>query len=102
VQARPAYLKLVAGPVRFRRDPAARKASRQTIAKAFLAKHPRLSQEQAMLIANVTIQIVTGMMAMYEEADAAAKTAVVLEFKKVLASYLENALPSARPKRAVV
>ncbi|WP_446742990.1 TetR/AcrR family transcriptional regulator [Silvibacterium acidisoli] len=99
VRERPAYLKLVAAPVRFRRDPAARKASRLTIAKAFLAQHPQLAQERALLIANVTIQIVTGMMAMYEDADQTAKTAVVDEFKKVLASYLENALPATRSKQ---
>ena len=35
VQNRPAYLSLLAAPIRFRRDPAARKASRIAIANAF-------------------------------------------------------------------
>lgn len=96
VQELPAYLKLVAAPVRLRRDPATRRASRQTIAKAFLAKHPRLPQEQATLIANVTIQIVAGMMTLYAEDDSASKNAIVAEFKKVLASYLESALPATK------
>src|ERR1700727_374078 len=40
VQERPAYLKLLAAPIRFRRDPATRKASRVTIANAFRSKNP--------------------------------------------------------------
>ena len=40
VQRRPAYLKLLAAPVRFRRDSATRRASRVAIANAFQAKNP--------------------------------------------------------------
>jgi hypothetical protein len=40
VQQRPAYLILLVAPIRFRRDPAARKASRIAIANAFQAKNP--------------------------------------------------------------
>jgi AcrR family transcriptional regulator len=47
VQGRPAYLSLLAAPIRFRRDPAARKASRIAIANAFQVKNPSLSKEQS-------------------------------------------------------
>jgi AcrR family transcriptional regulator len=50
VQERPAYLSLRTAPIRFRRDPAARKASRIAIAKAFKAKNPSLSKEQSYLL----------------------------------------------------
>jgi AcrR family transcriptional regulator len=92
VQGRPAFLKLLASPIRFRRDPAARKASRVTIANAFRAKNPSLSIEQAVLAANVTMQIVRGMMAVYEEAEPRGKALVVAEFKKVLTLYLGSVL----------
>ena len=92
VQERPAFLKLLASPIRFRRDPAARKASRVAIANAFRAKNPSLSMEQAVLAANVTLQIVRGMMAVYEDAEAKGKVLVVAEFKKVLALYLGSVL----------
>jgi AcrR family transcriptional regulator len=92
VQERPAFLKLLASPIRFRRDPAARKASRVTIANAFRSKNPLLSMDQAVLAANVTLQIVRGMMAVYEEAEPKGKVLVVGEFKKVLTLYLGSVL----------
>jgi hypothetical protein len=59
---RPAYLSLLAAPIRFRRDLAARKASRIAIANAFQAKNPSLLREQSLRTANVSLQIVRGMM----------------------------------------
>jgi AcrR family transcriptional regulator len=87
VQRRPAYLKLLAAPVRFRRDSATRRASRVAIANAFQAKNPTLSIEEALLAANVTLQMVRGMMTIYGEADLKGKNLVVAEFKKVLTLY---------------
>ena len=84
VQERPAYLRLLAAPIHFRRDPAARKASRIAIANAFQAKNPSLSKEQSLLAANVFLQMVRGMMTLYAEADPKGKVLIVAEFKKVL------------------
>jgi hypothetical protein len=92
VQGRPAYLSLLAAPIRFRRDPAARKASRAAIANAFRTKNPSLSKEQSLLAANVSLQMVRGVMALYGEAEPKGKVLVVAEFKKVLALYLESVL----------
>jgi AcrR family transcriptional regulator len=91
-QERPAYLSLLAAPIRFRRDPAARKSSRVAIAKAFQAKNSSLSKEQSLLAAKASLQIVRGMMALYEEADTKEKVLVVAEFKKVLTLYLGSVL----------
>jgi AcrR family transcriptional regulator len=91
-QERPAYLSLLAAPIRFRRDPAARKASRAAIAKAFQAQNPSLSREQSLLAANVSLQTVRGMMTLYGEADSKGKAMVVAEFKKVLTLYLGSVL----------
>jgi AcrR family transcriptional regulator len=88
VRQRPAYLSLHAAPVRLRRDPAAKRALRGTIAKAFQAKNPSLSDEQSILAANVTIQMVGGLMTLYAEAAPKGKDLVVDEFKKVLTLYL--------------
>ena len=92
VRRRPAFLKLLTAPIRFRSSSAARKAKRVSFAKAFQAKNPLLSNEEALLAANVTLQIVSGMMALYAEADPKAKGAVVAEFKKVLTLYLGTVL----------
>jgi AcrR family transcriptional regulator len=92
VQKRPAYLSLLAAPIHFRRDPAARKASRIAIANAFQAKNPSLSKEQSLLAANLSLQIVRGMMTLYGEADSKGKVLVVAEFKKLLTLYLRDVL----------
>jgi len=92
VQERPAYLSLLNAPIRFRRAPAARKASRIAIAKAFQAKNPSLSKEQSLLAAIVSLQMVRGMMTLYGEADSKGKVLIVAEFKKVLTLYLGSVL----------
>lgn len=92
VREHPAFLKLFAAPIRFRRDPAVRKASRVLIANAFRAKKSTLSVDQSMLAANITLQIVRGMMAIYEEAEPKGRDLIVAEFKKLLASYLGTVL----------
>jgi AcrR family transcriptional regulator len=88
VQERPAYLSLISAPVKFRREPAARKASRLMIAKSFRAKNPSLSEEQAVLAAYMAFQIVKGMMALYTEAPPGTRDAVVRESKMLLTLYL--------------
>ncbi|HEY0263502.1 MAG TPA: TetR/AcrR family transcriptional regulator [Granulicella sp.] len=91
-QYRPAYLSLLVAPLRFRRDPAAKKALRADIARAFRAKNPSLSEDHAQLAANVSLQIVRGMMTLYGEAEPKAKESIVAEFKKALTLYLESVL----------
>jgi Tetracyclin repressor-like, C-terminal domain len=88
VRKRPAYLSLLVAPVRLRRPPAAKKALWATIANAFRAKNPSLSDEQSVLATKVTIQMVRGLMTLYAEAEPEGKDLVVDEFKKVLTSYL--------------
>jgi AcrR family transcriptional regulator len=89
---RPAYLSLLAAPVQLRRDPAAKRALRVTIANAFRAKNSSLSNEQSILAANVTLQLARGLLRLYTEAELKGKDLVVDEFKKVLTSYLGTIL----------
>ena len=89
---RPAYLSLHVAPIQFRRDPAVKRALRVTIANAFRAKNPLLSDEQAILAAKVTVQMVRGLMTLYAEAEPKGKNLVVDEFKKVLTLYLGTIL----------
>ena len=92
VQEHPAYLKLLSAPVRLRRDPASKRALRLAIANAFRAKNASLSEERATLAANVSLQVVRGLMTVYAEAEPKGKALVVEEFKKVLTMYLESIL----------
>ena len=88
VRQRPAYLSSATAPVRFRRPRAAKKALWAAIGSAFRAKNPSLSEEQSVLAAKVTLQMVSGLMVLYAEAAPKGKDLVVDEFKKVLTSYL--------------
>jgi AcrR family transcriptional regulator len=99
---RPAYFKLLAAPFRFSRDPAVKRALRIAFADAFRAKNPNLSNEQALLAANVTLQMVKGMINLYAEAGAKEKALVTAEFKKILAMYLATVLSNeATPAKSV-
>jgi AcrR family transcriptional regulator len=89
---RPAYLSLHTAPIRFHRDPAARKALRTIVANAFRTKNPSLSSERSLLAANVAVQIIKGMITLFLESDAKTKPLVVAEFRQVLTSYLEEIL----------
>jgi AcrR family transcriptional regulator len=88
VRHRPAYLSLATAPVRFRRPPAAKKALWAAIGSSFRAKNPSLSEEQSVLAAKVTLQMVSGLMMLYAEAAPKGRDLVVDEFKKVLTLYL--------------
>jgi AcrR family transcriptional regulator len=92
VRERPAYLKLLAAPIRFSRDPAARRALRVAIANAFRAKDPTLTNEKSMLAANITLQMVKGMTTLYAEAGPGEKPLIITEYKKALTLYLGSVL----------
>ena len=92
LRQRPAYLKLLAAPIRFSRDPAARRALRVAIANAFRAKDPSLTNENAMLAANITLQMVKGMTTLYAETGPREKPLIIAEYKKALTLYLGSVL----------
>ena len=92
LRQRPAYLKLLAAPIRFSRDPAERRALRVAIANAFRAKDPSLTNEKAMLAANITLQMVKGMTTLYAEAGPREKPLIIAEYKKALTLYLGSVL----------
>jgi AcrR family transcriptional regulator len=104
LRERPAYLKLLAAPIRFSRDPAARRALRVAIANAFRAKDPSLTKEKALLAANIALQMVKGMTTLYAEASPREKPLIIAEYKKALTLYLGSVLseeerPSKRRRR---
>ena len=92
LRQRPAYLKLLVAPIRFSRDPVARRALRVAIANAFRAKDPSLTNEKAMLAANITLQMVKGMTTLYAEAGPREKPLTITEYKKALTLYLGSVL----------
>jgi AcrR family transcriptional regulator len=96
-QERPAWLNLHAASIHYRRDPAARRALRLTIANAFRAKNPSLSSARALLATNVALQIVKAMRTLHSESEAKARPLIEAEFRNVLTSYLEGVLSEGKP-----
>jgi AcrR family transcriptional regulator len=94
VRQHPAYLALQTAPVRPRRDPASRRALRLAIANAFRAKNSALTEERALLSANVIVQTVTGMTRLFAESAPQDQPIIVADYKLILTAYLTNILRS--------
>ena len=90
VTAHPAYLQLSTSPIKFRGDPAARLSLRSTIGNALRKKSPSLSSEDAMLCANVLVQMMKGMKTLYGEAKPKDHSRIVEEFQNLMALYLKH------------
>jgi AcrR family transcriptional regulator len=98
VAEHPAYLQLQAAPIRLRRSAAAKRAFRASLIKALSFRVPAMSQQRAELCANVILQIVRGMMQMYNDADTSQRLIVSREFKTVLSVYLQTVFVTAATK----
>jgi AcrR family transcriptional regulator len=90
VAGHPAYLQLVAAPIRLRRSAAAQRAFRASLIKALSLRVPSMSQQRSELCANVVLQIVRGMMQMYNDAELSQRAIVSREFKTALSAYLKT------------
>lgn len=90
--AHPAYLTLLQAQIQARRDQHERRQLRERFAALFRARAPQLSNEEAVRIANVTLQIVKSMNPLYADANGAERSALVLEFSRAVAAYLRDRL----------
>ena len=90
VAEHPAYLALHAAPIRLRRNGAAKRAFRAALVEGLRRRVPALEQKAAELRVGVMLQIVQGMMRMYNDAEASGRAAVVEEFKTALGSYMSS------------
>ncbi|HZY62423.1 MAG TPA: TetR/AcrR family transcriptional regulator [Edaphobacter sp.] len=89
VAEHPAYLQLQAAPIRLRRSVASKRAFRASLIKALLLRVPSMTQQRAELCANLILQIVRGMMQMYNDAEISQRADVSGEFKTALSAYLK-------------
>jgi AcrR family transcriptional regulator len=94
VNEHPAYYAVVDAPVKYQRSPQERQRLREGIAKAFRSKKPGLSPESAFRMANVALQILKSMHALYSDADPQERQALMKEYKRAVAAYLESRLGS--------
>jgi len=90
VAEHPAYLQLQTAPIRLRRSTAAKRAFRASLVEALRRRVPALEPQPAELRAGVMLQIVRGMMQMYNDADASERAIVIKEFKTALTAYVST------------
>ncbi len=69
MEEHPAYIKIFDIPAGYKRDPKVRDRLREQIANVFRARRPTLSAEQAYRLANVSLQIVKSMNALYAQGN---------------------------------
>jgi hypothetical protein len=84
VAGHPAYLQLLAAPIRLRRSAAAKRVFRASLIKALSLRVPSLSQQKSELCANVVLQIVRGMMQMYNDAELSQRAIVSTELRPLV------------------
>jgi AcrR family transcriptional regulator len=89
---RPAYIPLLSVSLNFKRDAAARNRLRARFAELFQRYQPALSGDEAFRIAEVTLQVVKSMNPLYAVARPKERTLLLVEYKQVVASYLESRL----------
>jgi len=87
MEHRPAYIPLMNVP-KTSKDPAARMRLREHFVTMYRERQASLTPEAAFRMANVTVQTIKGMNALYAEAKPAERIEVVREFKLLLTSYL--------------
>lgn len=87
MEHRPAYIPLMTAP-KTSKDPAARMRLREHFVTMYRERQANLTAEAAYRMANVTVQTMKGMNALYAEAKPAERVEVVREFKLLLTSYL--------------
>jgi AcrR family transcriptional regulator len=110
VEEHPAYFAVLDAPIKYTRDQQARQRLRLRLATVFRSRNPALSPQTAYRMANVSLQIIKSMNALYAEAGRTSETgrnaerrrperdvrqerqALVGEYKQVLTTYLESRL----------
>lgn len=92
IAERPAFLPLVNAPIQFARDPEARRATRRAFADAFRAIDSSLSADAAYVTANIALQMISAMTALFKGVQQKERDLIAAEFKRMLALYLSDVL----------
>ena len=92
VRARPAYLPLMGASIAYTRSQSMRRPLRQTIVDALRAKNPKLPAESAFINAEVIVQLLKGLLAVYRETAPKERDKVAADFRKLMNIYLRDSL----------
>lgn len=92
MQERPAYLPLMSAPVRYSRTRSQRRPLRLTFARSLQTLNPKLEDDRALIQAEVVVQLIKGLVAVYREVLPKEREQVAGEFKKLMRLYLVESL----------
>ena len=92
VRDRPAYLPLLDAPIAYTRSAAARQPLRRTVAHALQTLSPKLPADRAYIHAQVIVQLLKSLIAVYQQAPPKDRDQVAEEFKKLMKLYLIETL----------
>lgn len=88
VRAHPAYLPLLTAPIGYSRTAEARQPLRRTIADALRKTKPSITPDRAFLSAQVIVQLMKGMLAVYKQVAAKDEHSITAEFKALMLAYV--------------
>jgi len=92
IEQHPAFTAILDAPAESKRDKKIRDGLRDRLANVFRIRRPTVSQEQAYRVAQVSLQIIKSMNALYAEARPQERPEIVKEYKLALTAYLERRL----------
>jgi len=88
----PAYLELMGAPVMYTRSASLRRPLRKSVVGALQAMNPKLEEAQALIYAEVIVQLIKAMLTVYREAAVKEREKLAGEFKKLFRLYLMEIL----------
>ena len=88
VRQRPAYLPLFGAPLLVFRSPAARQHLRKAFAHTLRRVHPDLTNELALMKAQVVVELIKALLAVCKQLAARDHEAVVADFKRLVRFYI--------------
>lgn len=96
VRERPAYLPLFGSPFLTFRSPAARQHLRKAFTVAILRLTPELTREQALLKAQVVVELIKAMLTVCQQVAPKFRDTINTEFKSLLRSYMDENFGTTR------
>jgi AcrR family transcriptional regulator len=88
----PAFLVLLAAPIKYRRDRDAKKGLRIRLLEAFVAMTGSIKPEDALMVSNIFVETVKGMLSMFAQEPADVRPMIAAHYKRLLTRYLEDML----------
>jgi len=94
MEEHPAYIAVLDAPIVYKHDPRMREHLCEQLGDVFRTRRAALSKKQAILVANVCLQIIKSMNLLYAQAKPKERSEIVKEFKLALTAYFESRLTS--------